>query len=123
MLRVKKENGKTQVLMRSPNCLRVRNPVLDWSETGQIETMSAANVIAASEAKAKFSELLDRVRRGESFSITLHGQEAAKLIPVRTTSREVVQKVIAQIKASRGVLNPAGQPKLKIKDLINEGRQ
>ena len=40
--------------------------------------MSANTVIAASEAKAKFSELLDRVQSGESFSITLHGEEAAQ---------------------------------------------
>ena len=38
--------------------------------------------IAASEAKAKFSELLDRAQKGESFSITLHGEEAAHLTQV-----------------------------------------
>ncbi len=38
-------------------------------------------LIPASEAKAKFSELLERVHGGESFSITLHGKERAKLIP------------------------------------------
>jgi len=78
--------------------------------------------IAASEAKAKFSELLDRVQSGESFSITLHGQEAAKLVPAKRPSREEIQDVIAQMKASRRMLNPPGKEKLKIKDLINEGR-
>jgi prevent-host-death family protein len=85
--------------------------------------MSAKNVIAASEAKAKFSELLDRVQRGESFSITLHGEEAAKLVPARRSSREEIQAVIAEIKSSRRLLNPPGKPKLRIKDLINEGRK
>ena len=47
--------------------------------------------IAASEAKAKFSELLDRVQNGESFSITLHGEEAAKLVPAKRPSREEIQ--------------------------------
>ena len=84
--------------------------------------MSATTVIAASEAKAKFSELLDRVQGGESFSITLHGEEAAKLVPARKPSREEIQEVIARIKASRSVLNRPGQTKLRIKDLINEGR-
>lgn len=84
--------------------------------------MSANTVIAASEAKAKFSELLDRVQSGESFSITLHGEEAAKLVPARRPSREDIQEVIAQMKASRSVLNPPRKEKLRIKNLINEGR-
>ena len=83
--------------------------------------MSAKTVITASEAKAKFSELLDRVKSGESFSITLHGAEAAKLVPARKPSREEIQEVIARMKASRSVLNPPRKEKLRIKDLINEG--
>jgi prevent-host-death family protein len=78
--------------------------------------------IPASEAKAKFSELLDRVQSGESFSITLHGEEAAKLVPAKRPSLEEVQRTIAAMKASRSVLNPPGQPKLRVKDLVNEGR-
>jgi len=84
--------------------------------------MNATTVIGASEAKAKFSELLDRVQGGETFSITLHGEEAAKLVPARQPSREEIQVVIAQMKASRSVLNPPGKEKLKIKDLIQDGR-
>ena len=80
-------------------------------------------VIAASEAKAKFSELLDRVGRGESFSITLHGEEAAKLIPAKQPSLAEIQETIARIKSSRSRLNPPGKPKLHIKDLITEGRR
>lgn len=78
--------------------------------------------IPASEAKAKFSELLERVQSGESFSITLHGEEAAKLVPAKRASLEDIQRTIAEMKASRSVLNPPGQPKLKVKDLVNEGR-
>jgi prevent-host-death family protein len=96
--------------------------VIDRSTNERPTTMSANTVIAASEAKAKFSELLDRVQSGESFSITLHGEEAAKLVPARRASREEIQEVIAQMKAGRSVLNPPGKEKLKIKDLINEGR-
>ena len=81
-----------------------------------------STMIAASDAKAKFSELLDRVAGGESFSITLHGQETAKLVPAKRPSLEDIQETIAQIKASRSVLNAPGQTKLKIKDLANEGR-
>ncbi len=78
--------------------------------------------IAASEAKAKFSELLDRAQKGESFSITLHGQEAAHLVPAKRPARVAIQNAIAQMKASRKVLNPPGKPKLRIKDLVSAGR-
>jgi prevent-host-death family protein len=84
--------------------------------------MNATTVIAASEAKAKFSELLERARKGEGFAITLHGEEVANLIPARTKSLAEVQSAIAEMKSRRLVLNPAGKPKLRIKDLVNEGR-
>lgn len=89
--------------------------------TGQ-NPMRGNTTIAASEAKAKFSELLERVQNGESFSITLHGEETAKLIPAHGPSLADVQTVIEKIKRSRSVLNRPGQTKLKIKDLLNEGR-
>ncbi len=79
-------------------------------------------VIAASEAKAKFSELLERVQHGESFSITLHGEEAAKLLPAKRSSREEIQVLIKRIKTSRSTLNAPGQKRLTIKALIDEGR-
>ena len=85
--------------------------------------MVATTVIAASEAKAKFSELLGRTRRGEGFAITLHGEEVAKLVPARRSSLEDVQKAIAAMKAKRNVLNPQGMPKLSVKELIAEGRR
>jgi prevent-host-death family protein len=84
--------------------------------------MNATTVIAASEAKAKFSELLERTRQGEGFAITLHGEEVAKLLPARQRSLSDIQRAISEIKAKRVVLNPPGKPKLRLKDLINEGR-
>jgi prevent-host-death family protein len=78
--------------------------------------------IPASEAKAKFSELLERVRTGESFSITLHGEETAKLVPAKRMSLEEIQRTIAAMKASRTILNPPGLPKLRLKALVEEGR-
>jgi prevent-host-death family protein len=99
--------------------------VLNWSipvKSIKDDFMNAITVIAASEAKAKFSELLERAKNGEGFAITLHGEEVAKLIPARRKSPEEVQAVIAQMKSRRFALNPSGKPKLRIKDLVNEGR-
>lgn len=81
-----------------------------------------STVIAASDAKAKFSELLDRAAHGESFSITLHGKETAKLVPANRPSLEEIRETVEQIIATRSVLNPPGKKKLRIKDLVNEGR-
>ena len=85
--------------------------------------MKETTVIAASEAKAKFSELLERTRKGEGFAITLHGEEVAKLVPAKGPSLSDVKAAIAEMKSRRITLNPAGKLKLHIKDLINEGRQ
>ena len=79
-------------------------------------------LIPASEAKAKFSELLERVHGGESFSITLHGKERAKLIPANRASLEEIQATIALMKSARSTLNPPGISRLRVKDLIDEGR-
>jgi prevent-host-death family protein len=84
--------------------------------------MNATTVVAASEAKAKFSELLERTRHGEGFAITLHGEKAAKLLPVKGRSLNEIQSAIAEIKSRRITLNPPGKPRLRLKDLINEGR-
>ena len=84
--------------------------------------MNEKTVIAASEAKAKFSELLERARQGEGFAITLHGEEVAKLVPAKGPSLGDVQTAIAEMKSRRITLNPPGKPRLRIKDLVNEGR-
>ena len=70
--------------------------------------MDATTVIGASEAKAIFSEL--------------HGHEAAKLVSARGRSQEDIREVITRMKARRSVLNPPGKSKLRVKDLIEEGR-
>jgi len=81
-----------------------------------------ATVIPASEAKAKFAELLDRVLGGESFSITLHGEERAKLVPGNGVDLEQVRGTITRMKSERSALNSPGQAKLKVKDLVHKGR-
>ncbi len=84
--------------------------------------MNATTVIAASAAKAKFSELLQRARQGEGFAITLHGEEVAKLLPAKGRSLSDIQNAIAEMKSRRITLNPPGKSRLRLKDLINEGR-
>jgi prevent-host-death family protein len=57
--------------------------------------------IQASEAKAKFSELLDDVEKGETITITRHGKTIARLVPDEEWQRERTRRAIAAIKEMR----------------------
>ncbi|MEM3433967.1 MAG: type II toxin-antitoxin system prevent-host-death family antitoxin [Candidatus Methanomethyliaceae archaeon] len=73
--------------------------------------------IGAYEAKAKFSELLRRVQRGERFVITKHGVPVAMLQPV--SQRRDIQELIRNIEEFACKQTLGG---IRVKDLIEEGR-
>ena len=76
--------------------------------------------VGAFEAKNKLSELLDLAESGEVIVITRHGKEVAKLVPAhREFTREAARNAAAGI---REMSKGASLGKLKIKDLIEEGR-
>jgi prevent-host-death family protein len=60
-------------------------------------TTNAPTVVSAYEAKTHFSALLERARKGESITITKHGQEVAKLSPakVKMSREEAVEELKA----------------------------
>ena len=62
--------------------------------------MPPAATIGLAEAKNKLSELLDRVERGEVFTITRHDEAVARLIPAKRPSRAAAYLDLAP---SRGV--------------------
>ena len=84
-------------------------------------------VIGAFEAKNKFSELLDRVSRGEEIVITRHDLPVARLAPVEPhRNRQALQLAVAKMRELRKgcLLNPPGtRPRLRLQDLIREGRK
>jgi prevent-host-death family protein len=87
------------------------------------KTVSGKNkqpsVVSAYEAKTHFSALLERASKGESITITKHGQEVAKLSPIKTT--RPMTEVIAELKAfGKGKTLGKG---LTLRDLIEEGRR
>jgi len=57
--------------------------------------------IQASAAKARFSELLDEVERGETVVITRHGKAVARLVPDEDRRREEIRGAIEGIKELR----------------------
>ena len=54
--------------------------------------------IPASEAKARFSELLDAASRGETIVITRHGRPIARLVPDADRRRQEVAEALDDIK-------------------------
>ena len=78
------------------------------------------NLVGAYDAKAHFSELLERVENGEEVTITRHGSPVARLVPVKrsVTPEERMAAIRRWQEASKG-LTLGG---LKVRDLIDEGR-
>jgi prevent-host-death family protein len=77
--------------------------------------------IGSFEAKNKLSEILQRVERGEEVVITRRGKPVAKLVPIvsafdRARARKAAADILERSKT-------ASLGRLKIKDLVNEGRQ
>ena len=77
--------------------------------------------IGAFEAKTKFSELLSRVAEtGAEFVITKHDRPLARLVPAtKLHSHEEAAKAVVEWRQRRKRCRLGG---LKIKELINEGR-
>ncbi len=83
--------------------------------------ISEANTIGAHEAKARFSQLLERVAAGEEITITRYGSPVARLVPAHPThSVEKRREAILKMRelASRHRLDG-----LRVQDLIAEGRK
>jgi prevent-host-death family protein len=79
------------------------------------------NIVGAYEAKTRFSQLLERVARGEEITITRHGHPVARLVPpLQTNSIESRREAILKMRelARRNRLDG-----LRLKDLIAKGRR
>ena len=79
-----------------------------------------SNAVGAYDAKTRFSELLERVEKGEEITITKHGSPVAKLVPLkkRLTPKERRAAIDRWRESSKDITLRG----LKIRDLINEGR-
>jgi antitoxin (DNA-binding transcriptional repressor) of toxin-antitoxin stability system len=73
-------------------------------------------------AKTHFSQLLERVAKGEEITITKHDLPVARLVPADRPSREHVAILFRQMDALRQSL-PKSKDKTALKDLIDEGRR
>ena len=76
------------------------------------------------DAKARFSELLDRVERDETITVSKHGRTVARLVPA-AEERSVEQRK-ARLQSYLEGVRRRGQTlgdDLSIRQLIDEGRE
>jgi prevent-host-death family protein len=78
--------------------------------------------VGAFQAKTHFSQLLERVAKGEEITITKHDRPVARLVPAERPSREHVTGIFRRMDALRQSL-PKSKDTTSLKDLINCGRR
>jgi prevent-host-death family protein len=77
--------------------------------------------VGAFEAKTHLSDLLDRVSKGETITITRHGVPAAMLVPVGQTGKTLTHKEIVEgMRALRRRIKP---DKMSVREMVEEGRR
>ena len=73
------------------------------------------------DARARLSELIERVERGEEVTITRNRKPVAKLVPARRSEREEREKVFEQIDSLRKEFNV--RKRFNLRELIEWGRK
>lgn len=76
--------------------------------------------IGAFEAKTHLSSLLDRVSKGESFTLTRRGEDIAILSPAREVDQGSIDRAIERI---RSLSKKAKLGRVSLRSLIEEGRR
>lgn len=76
--------------------------------------------IGAYDAKTRLPQLLDRVARGESLTITRHGKPVARLVPV-ATDRARARKAARRILERRAHLDRT--PLAELMSTVHEGHR
>jgi prevent-host-death family protein len=74
--------------------------------------------IGAYDAKTHLPELLERVQKGERFTITKHGRPVAELLPYSGRDVERVRRAAAQIRGIRQLLAKRG---VTLKSVLKRG--
>ena len=77
-------------------------------------------IIGAFEAKTHLSQLLERVARGERFTITRYGVPVAMLGPVAVPERQAARDVIEKVRIFQAAHSLGG---IGLRRLIEEGRR
>lgn len=77
--------------------------------------------VGSFEAKTHLPQLLERVAKGEEFTITKHGKPVARLVPTTTMKpKPDVRAAVEEMKQFRKGQTLGG---LSIREMIEEGRR
>jgi prevent-host-death family protein len=79
--------------------------------------------IEVCDAKTQLPKLLERVRRGERFVITKHGQPVAQLVPADTPSEPNVLETIREMQEWQERHGPTLGPDFTVRELRDGGRR
>jgi prevent-host-death family protein len=74
--------------------------------------------IGAYDAKTHLPELLERVQKGERFTITKHGRPVAELLPYAGHDVERARRAVAQMRGVRQLLAKRG---VTLKSVLKRG--
>jgi prevent-host-death family protein len=75
--------------------------------------------VGAYEAKTHLPRLLEQVEKGESITITKHGREVARLVPVSQTAA-APEEVVAALRLARRGVHLGSQ---SVREMIDDGRR
>lgn len=78
-----------------------------------------SNTVGAYQAKTNFSQLIERVTRGERITITKHGVPVVVISPVEPETHRPAAEVIRELKVFRRALRLGGE---SLREMIEEGR-
>ena len=81
------------------------------------------NTFGILEAKARFSQLLARVAKGEQITITKHGEPVAILIPPLQKEQPAIERVISDFIDFYSKGKKRSRGKLSVRSMIDEGRR
>lgn len=77
--------------------------------------------VGAFEAKTHLSDLLERVSKGETITITRHGAPAAMLVPIGPTGKKLThQEIVEGMRVLRKRIKP---DKMTVREMVEEGRR
>jgi prevent-host-death family protein len=74
-------------------------------------------VYSTYEAKAKFGEIIRKVRQGQRVLISYRGQKVAEVRPVTRPSQPSIEEVLKDLE-DRGVLGPPAKVRASLKPLV-----
>lgn len=77
-------------------------------------------IISVSEARKRFSELLDRVTQGEHITISRRGRPVAEVIPLHTQSQMTTDEAVDRLVEFGKGKSLGG---LTVRELIDDGKR